>query len=289
MGGGNRFGELGIAGAATGTDAFVGGAANQMGAGLPFLDITGVSRIHAGRLFTCAEMETAEVRCWGSNREGQLGRGENVQSIADAADAIVVDLGNNVNVTRLHVGSFFACALLSNDDLKCWGSNRGGALGLGLGQDENVGDAAGQMGENLNALQLGLNANENITFVSTGRNFACVATSDNRVKCWGMNQQTITNQQTGETITYQGMLGNGNTADITNAADASFVDLGSQDAEILQLSSGDFYTCVRFDAEAGMNLKCWGYNGDGELGLGDTQNRGDDQGEMGDNLPFLVL
>jgi hypothetical protein len=32
--------------------------------------------------------------------------------------------------------------------------------------------------------------------------------------------------------------------------------------------------------------KCWGRNGQGQLGLGDTNNRGDEPNEMGDNLPY---
>lgn len=37
--------------------------------------------------------------------------------------------------------------------------------------------------------------------------------------------------------------------------------------------------------------KCWGFNfnGAGALGLGDTQNRGDMPGEMGDALPRIKL
>ena len=31
-------------------------------------------------------------------------------------------------------------------------------------------------------------------------------------------------------------------------------------------------------------MKCWGYGANGQLGYGDTQNRGDSGGEMGDNL-----
>jgi hypothetical protein len=37
------------------------------------------------------------------------------------------------------------------------------------------------------------------------------------------------------------------------------------------------------------SVKCWGGNGDGELGLGDTTSRGDQANEMGDNLPTVKL
>ena len=36
-------------------------------------------------------------------------------------------------------------------------------------------------------------------------------------------------------------------------------------------------------------LKCWGSNGMGELGIGDTNDRGDEPGEMGNALPVTDL
>ena len=36
-------------------------------------------------------------------------------------------------------------------------------------------------------------------------------------------------------------------------------------------------------------VKCWGYNGQGQLGLGDTYNRGDGSGEMADALEAVEL
>ena len=37
------------------------------------------------------------------------------------------------------------------------------------------------------------------------------------------------------------------------------------------------------------DIKCWGRNEDGQLGLGDTDNRGDDGNEMGVNLNVVDL
>jgi alpha-tubulin suppressor-like RCC1 family protein len=44
--------------------------------------------------------------------------------------------------------------------------------------------------------------------------------------------------------------------------------------------------CARLDDGS---VKCWGSNGGGQLGLGDTANRGDGPGEMGDDLPPVSL
>ncbi len=53
-----------------------------------------------------------------------------------------------------------------------------------------------------------------------------------------------------------------------------------------QISVGSFYTCAIL---AGGGLKCWGENGWRQLGLGDTDERGDAPGEMGSALPFVDL
>ena len=36
-------------------------------------------------------------------------------------------------------------------------------------------------------------------------------------------------------------------------------------------------------------MKCWGYNDNGQLGYGDTNNRGDGPNEVGDFLPTVDL
>jgi alpha-tubulin suppressor-like RCC1 family protein len=66
---------------------------------------------------------------------------------------------------------------------------------------------------------------------------------------------------------------------------APIVDLG-KGASPVQLALGSRHSCaLLMDGR----VKCWGANELGQLGAGDTEQRGDDEGEMGDNLRFVDL
>jgi E3 ubiquitin-protein ligase HERC3 len=53
-----------------------------------------------------------------------------------------------------------------------------------------------------------------------------------------------------------------------------------------ELTAGGIHTCARLDDGT---VKCRGRNASSELGLGDTQWRGDGPGEMGAALPAVQL
>jgi hypothetical protein len=53
-----------------------------------------------------------------------------------------------------------------------------------------------------------------------------------------------------------------------------------------RISPGSRGACILLDDSS---VKCWGDNQWGTLGLGDTEARGDDPGEMGDDLPPVEL
>jgi hypothetical protein len=63
------------------------------------------------------------------------------------------------------------------------------------------------------------------------------------------------------------------------------VDLGTGRSAKL-LATGAAHTCAVLDNDA---VKCWGLNDDGQLGVGDTDARGDGAGEMSDALPAVSL
>ena len=63
------------------------------------------------------------------------------------------------------------------------------------------------------------------------------------------------------------------------------VNLGTGKSAIA-IDAGPLHMCALLNDGS---MKCWGNNELGQLGLGDTNSRGDDPNEMGDNLPAIKL
>ena len=165
-------------------------------------------------------------------------------------------------------GGNFACILYySNGQVRCFGGNSNGQLGQG--HQSNIGDEPGEMGGNLPAIDLGegMFAKE----VACGSRHTCVLLQDGSVKCFGGNRL--------------GSLGLGHTFDISDPSNSSVVDLG-HGLFAIQISAGFYHTCALLQDNT---VKCFGNNGDGQLGQGHTRNLGDEPGEMGDDLPPIDL
>lgn len=67
--------------------------------------------------------------------------------------------------------------------------------------------------------------------------------------------------------------------------DLSTINLGTGFV-VNDVKLGNGFTCA---SSTSGGVKCFGRNDDGQLGYGDTEDRGDDSGEMGDNLDFVDL
>lgn len=272
--GGGTFGALG-----QGNTSARGDGPNEMGDNLPAVDLgTGrtATAIAAGDGFTCALLDNASVKCWGSNFGGELGLGD-VAARGDAGgemgDALpAVDLGAGRTATAITAGFSHTCAVLDNASVKCWGLNSDGQLGAG--DVSGRGDNPNEMGDFNGGVDLG--TGRTATAVSAGVTHTCALLDNASVKCWGGNAN--------------GRLGRGDT---TNQGDnlnemGNFnlaVNLGTA-RTATAVTTGHSSTCARLDNGA---VKCWGNNTSGSLGLGDTVNRGDNFNEMGDNLPAVSL
>lgn len=69
----------------------------------------------------------------------------------------------------------------------------------------------------------------------------------------------------------------------------AYVDLGS-DFVCSYFADGSGYLPNQICAVSTEDkVKCWGRNDYGQLGIGDTTNRGETAAQMGDSLPYLNL
>jgi alpha-tubulin suppressor-like RCC1 family protein len=194
----------------------------------------GVSEISAGSLHTCALTRSGGMKCWGSDKYGQLGDG----SQADRSTPVDVD-GLSADVNSISAGGYHTCAVVSGTILKCWGWNAYGQLGDSTPTDRSVPVEvkwlAGKAG-----------------YVAAGFDFTCALMRTGNLRCWGNNEF--------------GQLGDG-----TTNVHPTPVDVKGIKSRILLLSAGYYSACaLTIDGQ----LKCWGNNLYGQLGDGGTANSG---------------
>jgi hypothetical protein len=98
------------------------------------------TEISAGRHFTCARQADGGVWCWGINSYGQLGNGpftgpgsaSNVPvrvTLTPAIDDPSLPQSGELSFTTVSAGRRHACAIATDGNAYCWGSNVFGSLG----------------------------------------------------------------------------------------------------------------------------------------------------------------
>jgi len=183
--------------------------------------------------------------------------GSNTGAAPDAGPT-TIELGSGVSATEFAIGALHACALLTNGAVKCWGLNNFGQLGVG--DRESRSDGPGEMGDALPSVPLGAKA----TQISIGYLYSCAVTERQELRCWGQAGLGGPRSQLGGSPQ-------------TSPGDAPPISLEGK--KVLAVASFNASTCALVEND---EVKCWGLNEGGALGLGDTTTRQPpDQ-----NLPF---
>ncbi len=220
-----------------------------------------------GNAHTCVMASTGQLKCWGQNDWGILGIGSSIAGAYPMPSAIPeLSLGSEPVVDLVTLADY-SCARVGSGNLKCWGNNDG--FQLGYGDFNSRGDEPNEMGDSLP--HVALSAGPPIDDVVTGHYHTCVV-RDGGVACWGNND-----------VDQLGYAGARTSA--MQLANLANVNLGTG-VSVKAIATMFNATCI---LDAMERVKCWGANFSGELGLGDTQTRGDSLADMGDNLPFVDL
>ncbi len=173
---------------------------------VPVNGLTGAVALAAGYGHTCAVLSNATMRCWGENREGQLGNG----TTANPGTAQPVAVSGITSATAVTTGAYHTCALLGNGTVRCWGRNNQGQLGNGTYSTSSTPVAVSGL--------------TGVAAVSGGGVHTCAALVDGTVRCWGENEH--------------GQLGNGTTA--TSSTPVQVVGI----AGAVDVSVGWRHTCA---------------------------------------------
>ncbi|NDE16565.1 hypothetical protein EBZ80_16705 [bacterium] len=217
------------------------------------------AQVATGDFHTCAILGNGSVKCWGSNLSGQLGIDSSTTSTTLASTS-AVNLGSGRTAIQIAAGRSHTCAVLDNGTLKCWGMNDVGQLGYD--NTTYVGMSAGSMAA-LGTVNLG--TGRKAVKVTAGDRHTCALLDDSTVKCWGLND----NGQLG----YNDTTNRGATAGSMAALSA----VTASTSTFTDISAGFTHTC---GITTSGQLLCWGANSSGQLGYGDTTNRGNTAGSM---------
>jgi hypothetical protein len=170
--------------------------------------LSGVQAVTAGWFHTCALMVDTTVKCWGTNKEGQLGDGTTTDTTAPVA--VIAAPGSTSplsGVMAIAAGDFRTCALLADTTVTCWGWKYVSQL-----SDPNVGPKPDVAPVPVNDSPSG-GVLSGVTAVAVAGGYtqdvggflACALLTSQRAKCWGANDN--------------GSLGDGTTTSSLSAVD----------------------------------------------------------------------
>ncbi len=221
-----------------------------------------VPLLTVGGAHACALRSDGVLRCWGYNASGQLGLGH-TETIGDdelPSSAPPIDIPPTIK--GLCAGALHTCALLDGGQVRCWGENFDGQLGLN--HNQNIGDDASETHILTNAA-----LNAPATQITCSGEHTCALLTNGDVRCWGRGDS--------------GQLGYGCPANVGDGTVtcASLNDSVPLGAPAVQVDAGSFHTCARLASGA---IRCWGNNEYGQLGYGHRNNLGDDPNEVGTDI-----
>ena len=219
---------------------------------------SGVAQVSNGDGQACALTTAGAVECWGYNANGQVGDG--TYDSTGGSNGVITPaavVGLSSGVASLVAGDNISCVLTTAGGVECWGLDVSREVeGVDAGADAGTTCVGGNLCDTSPAAVPGLSSG--VASIAVGTDFVCALTTAGGVKCWGFNDD--------------GELGNGSTTSSRTPVDVTGLGSG-----VASISAGQHFACAVMTAGG---VKCWGYDGDGELGSPATETCGTDPCSM---------
>jgi alpha-tubulin suppressor-like RCC1 family protein len=180
-----------------------------------------------------------------------------LQPPATSGDLTTAELlhltGAGAATPQIATGAGYACALLEDRTVRCWGNNGNRTLGDGTTTDRTRPVQVLVSGSTQGTDVLG-----GVTQIATGNFHACALLEDRTVRCWGSSG----------TLNQQGRLGDGTTTNSANPVQV-LASGSTQGTDVLggvtQIAVGGSHSCALLEDRT---VRCWGSNGVAQLGNG---------------------
>jgi alpha-tubulin suppressor-like RCC1 family protein len=221
-----------------------------------------VVAVAVGGPHSCALQNDGTVWCWGHNDYFQLGDGQthdtcNWAGRSHDCSATPVQANTPPEVTAIVAGRSNTCVLIPDGTLWCWGGAWAGQLGNNGTYEICLNDPVHAECERDPVQPVGM---DDVTIVGPGGGLhQCAGEADGTLWCWGAD--------------FSGQIGDGAAQQICTTQD--YPDFACQPVPVqvtdltgpLAVTGGEEYTCA---IAADQTPWCWGFNSQGQLGLGGT-------------------
>ncbi|MFN3258091.1 MAG: RCC1 domain-containing protein [Ilumatobacter sp.] len=203
------------------------------------------ARLANGAVNTCIILDNEQVRCWGSLSATGVPDSGNIGDDETPDQVRTVDVGPGRTVKEVGVGENFACVILDNGDVRCWGYQ---TLGPTLGVPESNG---ARIGDNEEPTSIPTtNVGGKAVAIATSYRGGCVILESGDVQCWGSNDGgqvgTGDNGPSGDTLRDIG--------DDETPASVGPVDLGPGNTATA-IAGGRLHNCAILQTG---EVRCWG-------------------------------
>jgi alpha-tubulin suppressor-like RCC1 family protein len=215
---------------------------------------------------TCAVLVDGRMKCWGTNAHGELGDGTKTAALVPVSVAGLGGLAMFASVGRDNT-----YAVLTSGDLRCWGANDGGQLGIGL---PSTGPSTAPV-----------TAKTGVPIASVASlGEVCALSTQGAVVCWGRDNFAPTTVKGLESGFVQAAVGGGFACALSAAegvwcwGDNSVGELGdgswgdrqapgpvAEITDAIAIAAGASHACAVRKTGA---VRCWGSQYFGELGNG---------------------
>src|SRR6478672_5426810 len=265
----------------------------------PIADSIPLASITAGRLFTCGLNADGRAYCWGANQYAQLGttprRPDSCRDAASDGNRIPcalhpVAVATDLTFLAIDAGARHVCGIDTDSLAWCWGSNDKGQLAtmnplercavkLDFGRDVN--DPCSH--RPVPVFIGGNGPPPHFGEITSGDDLTCaLAPADGSVWCWGTGRGSLPTRVEALAGARVISASDGVCALIANTArcvayrspmvSVQYAEQPSENFALPQLTSS--LSHGRHDCAIAQSLGyCWGWNSDGELGIGRASDR----------------